>query len=164
MPALFKRLPLRRPDAYPANPTGDRAHYPTLAPDFAVLDEHLGDDFKRWDRIALRNQFSYRRQQVYFVLAGSALVSVLGTVQASSPGHRWPGIALAVVSVIVTGSTKITNERGTQSEWLKARVRAERLRAQYFRYLARVGPYAGPDRDDALQHAVVAVERGEEPA
>jgi hypothetical protein len=42
-------------------------------------------------------------------------------------------------------------------------VKAERLRALYFRYLSRTGPYAREDRELALRRAVLAIEADKEP-
>lgn len=46
---------------------------------------------------------------------------------------------------------------------MAARAKAERLRALYFHYLSRTGPYAGRDRDLALSRAVLAIRADKEP-
>jgi hypothetical protein len=143
-------------------PPGLRADYPALADDLAVLDEIVTPEFARCDLDALRDQNAHRRQQV-IVLVGSAVVTALGGIQALVPGQRWPGIVLAVAGVLLATSTNWAKERSSLDDYLRARIRAERLRAQYFRYLARIGPYAGDDRTDALRLAVLAVRAGREP-
>jgi hypothetical protein len=161
--ALLRRFPTRPPSTTEAIfPAEVRERYPALADDFAVLDRHLKEEFTRTDLTALRSQYAYRGLQVLMIL-GSALVSVLGAVQASFGGQRWIGILVAAAGALVAAVGTFGKERDTQNTYLQARVKAERLRAQYFRYLTRVGPYAGADREEALQRAVIAVRRGQEP-
>ncbi|GAA2478961.1 DUF4231 domain-containing protein [Winogradskya humida] len=164
--SLLARFPrLGAPAASkPVIPEHVRERWPALAEDLAVLAEVVEPDFSAYDREALRKQNAYRRQQV-LVLLGSAVVTTLGGIQALIPGQRWPGLVLAAAGVLLATSSQWARERATVDEYLQARVRAERLRALHFRYLARTGPYAGPAeaRLRALRHAVVAVKAGKEP-
>jgi hypothetical protein len=66
------------------------------------------------------------------------------------------GAALAVISNAV-------NELNALERFMTERVKAERLRSTYFRFLSRTGRYAGDDRVSVLRHAVVSVRSGEEP-
>jgi hypothetical protein len=162
--ALLARFPKLRAPAIstPVIPPGRRAPYPDLAADFAVLDREVAPAFADFDKKALRDQNRYRRQQVLVVL-GSALVTGLGGVQAVFPGQRWPGVLLALLGIALAGSTQVAKEQASQSDYLDARVRAERLRGLNFQYLSRLGPYAAPDRDLVLRHAVLAIRAGKEP-
>ena len=47
------------------------------------------------------------------------------------------------------------------ANWIGYRAAAETLRQHGFRYAARVAPYAGPDRRDALAEALGEVITGE---
>lgn len=146
----------------PVIPPDSRAAYPALAADIAVLDREVAPVFAEYDKAALRDQNSYRRQQVLIFL-GSALVAGLGGLQAVFPGQRWPGLLVAVLGIALAGSTRVAKEEALQAEYLGARVRAERLRGLHFQYLSRTGAYAEADRDTALRHAVVAIRAGKEP-
>lgn len=139
-----------------------RADYPALADDLALLDELVAPAFARWDKTAMRDQNAYRRQGV-LVLIGSAAVTALGGIQALAPGQRWPGLVLAGAGILLATSSQWARERDSLDGYLQARLKAERLRALHFRYLARTGAYAGDDRAEALALAVLAVERGKEP-
>ncbi|GAA2581929.1 hypothetical protein GCM10010435_69360 [Winogradskya consettensis] len=162
--SLLARFPkLRTPaEPYPVIPPDARERYPELADDLTELAAVVEPVFSAYDRQALKEQNAYRRQQV-LVLLGSALVTTLGGIQALVPGQRWPGLVLALAGVLLATSSQWARERASIDEYLQARVRAERLRALHFRYLARVGPYAGPDRLVALRRAVIAVKAGKEP-
>jgi len=163
-PALLVRFPsLRtRPQSWPVVLPDAAAAYPTLADDLALLESVVGPEFQRSDRDALAHQNRYRRQQVA-ILSGSALVTGLGGLQAAVPGSSWPGVVLLVLGALVTWLSSVSGELRTFDDFLGERVKAERLRAMYFRYLSRTGRYAGDDRERALRRAVVAVRNGEEP-
>jgi SMODS and SLOG-associating 2TM effector domain 3 len=161
---LLARFPRLRAPAVsrPVIPESRRPAYPELAADFAVLDRVVASAFTEADLAALRDQNRYRRQQV-LILFGSALVTGLGGLQAVFPSQRWPGLLLASLGVVLAGSTHFAREEAAQADYLSARVKAERFRALHFRYLSATGPYAGPDRETALRHAVVAIKAGKEP-
>jgi hypothetical protein len=160
---LARRPRLRNPaTSHPVLPADAGGDYPALAEDMDTLEQVVGPEFTRYDLRALRDQNRYRRQQVLLLL-GSAVVAALGGIQAALPDARWPGAALIVVSVLLATSSRWAGETGSLDSYLATRVRAERLRALYFRYLSRTGVYAGPDRIAALRRAVVAVRAGKEP-
>ena len=162
---LLARFPRLRDPAvsFPVIPPATRAEYPALADDLAALDTVVSPEFSRYDLAALRDQNRHRRQQM-LVLLGSAVVTGLGGIQAALPDHRWPGVALAVAGVLLATSSQWARERGTLDGYLDARIKAERLRALYFRYLSHTDPYAGDDRTAELRRAVLAVRAGKEPA
>ena len=163
-PAILARFPhvrLRhRPE--PVIKPDDVARYPELADDIAFLDTEVGPTFLDSDRVALEKQNRYRLQQVV-VLLGSALLTGLGGLQALYPDQQWPGLLVVTLGIVLTGMSQMAGELKTLDAFLTERVKAERLRAMYFRYLSRTGRYAGGDRVRVLRHAVLAVERGEEP-
>ena len=68
-----------------------------------------------------------------------------------------------MLGVLLTGVSQAAGELKTLDRFLTERVKAERLRAMYFRFLSRTGRYRGDDRVSVLRRAVLAVERGEEP-
>jgi hypothetical protein len=163
VPLLVRFPRLHAPSvSRPVIPPAARAAYPALASDIEVLDREVGPVFAEYDRAALRDQNSYRRQQVLIFL-GSALVTGLGGLQAVFPGQRWPGVLVAVLGIALAGSTRVVKEEALQGDYLGARIKAERLRGLYFQYLSRTGSYANADREIALRRAVVAVQSGMEP-
>jgi hypothetical protein len=160
---LSRRPRLRDPSSsYPVLPASVRDDYPALAEDVDVVEQLITPEFARYDLRALRDQNRYRRQQVVLLL-GAAVVTALGGIQAALSDARWPGTALAVVGVLLATSSRWAGEQESLDGYLAARGRAERLRALYFRYLSRTGPFAGPDRVTALRRAVLAVRAGQEP-
>jgi hypothetical protein len=162
--SLLARRPRRRNPSfsYPVLPDTVRGNYPALAEDLEVLERELTPTFAGYDLQALRDQNRYRRQQV-LLLGGAAVVTALGGIQAALADARWPGVALTVVGVLLATSSRWAGEQESLDGYLSARVKAERLRSLYFRYLSRTGPYAGPERTAALRRAVLAVRAGKEP-
>ncbi|MCK2218296.1 DUF4231 domain-containing protein [Actinomadura sp. ATCC 31491] len=148
--------------SWPVIPSETRAAYPELVDDFEVLDRELTPAFTAYDGKALRDQNRYRRQQV-LILLGSTLIAGLGGLQAVLPEQRWPSILVVVVGVALAASSRYAHESETLDSYLSRRVKAERLRAQYFRYLSRTGSFAGEDREIALRRAVLAIESNTEP-
>ena len=161
--SLLARFPkLRAPDdSWPVIPQGERDAYPELAADFQVIDRELTPTYTEFDKSALWNQNRYRRQQVFIVL-GSALVTGLGGLQAVFPNQRWPGVVLALLGIVLATSTRFAKERASLTDYLNDRVKAERLRALHFRYLSRIDPFAGADREIVLRRAVLAIRAGRE--
>jgi hypothetical protein len=143
-------------------PAGTRQAFPALVDDFAVLDEAVGEAFRKSDLAALRHQNRYRRQQL-LVLVGSVVTSALGGLQALLEEQNWPGILLAMLGVTLAASSKATSELGAQREYLAERVKAERLRALHFRFLSRTGEFADEHRNAKLRVAVIDIEAGREP-
>ncbi|MGW6194786.1 DUF4231 domain-containing protein [Kribbella sp. NPDC055110] len=161
--ALLRRFPgTGQPQSYPIVSQGKRAAYPALGADFEVIDRVLTPVFEECDNKALRSQYRYRRQQV-LILLGSALVVGLGGLQAALSDQRWPGIALAVVGVVLAVSSQFVKDRGWLNAYLDERVKAEALRSQCFRYLSRTGKYADDGRETVLRRAVLAIQHGKEP-
>jgi len=163
-PALFVRFPTLR-QSIQSNPIMDpeaAADYRQLADDISAADEIVASAFADSDREALLSQNRYRRQQVVIIL-GTALLSGLGGLQAVLPDQRWPGILLIVLGLTLTFFGRAAGELDTLDTFLDERVKAERLRSAYFRYLSRTGRYQSADRTTQLRRAVVAIKKGEEP-
>jgi uncharacterized protein DUF4231 len=161
--ALFARLRVLSPkESHPVIPTAERARYPALAEDFAVLDDVVAKAFEKSDLSALRNQNRYRNQQL-LALGGSVITSGLGGLQALLADRHWPGIALAVCGALLALSSALMRELRTQQAYLAERVKAERLRALHFRFLSRTGGFGDADRVGNLRRAVLDIEAGKEP-
>lgn len=163
-PALIRRLRLGRPptESEPVVPPETAKDYPALEDDIETLDRVVGPAYREADLAALLHQHRYRRQQV-LILLGSTLVTGLGGLQALLPGRAWPGVLLLVLGAAVTWFSKTAGELKELDEFLDERTKAERLRAMYFRFLSRTGRFDVPDPLAALERAVVAVRKGEEP-
>ncbi|GAA1572778.1 hypothetical protein GCM10009827_113440 [Dactylosporangium maewongense] len=159
---LFRRFPRRgsRIVSDPIMPPAAKAGYPALAEDFEAL-RPVEERFERYDLEALRGQRSYRLQGIV-VLLGSALLTGLGGLQAVLSDQRWPSAVLAVLAVALAGVSQFVVDDHALADYRLARVKAERLRALYFIYLARVEPYTGDNRARLLVRAVDAIDEGEE--
>ena len=46
---------------------------------------------------------------------------------------------------------------GTEAQWIRARATAEAIKSECYRYAARVGDYAGPDRNEIFRRRRAAL-------
>lgn len=164
-PAILRRFPSWRAprQSWPVIPAERRSDYPSLADDIDALDKYVAAPFRQADLAALGHQNRFRRVQVV-VLFGSALMSGFGGLQAVFPEQRWPGVLLAVLGLLLGLANRLGGEQNALSDFLTERVKAERLRALHFRFLARAGRFAEAGREAALRRAVLAIDEGREPS
>jgi len=138
-----------------------RPQWPELAEDFETLDEVLVPVYDTLDADALRAQNSFRRGQVLIILGGS-VATAIGAVQAALGGGSLViGFLGAVVAGGLTTLTAIVRGQDAQKQYFTTRLKAERLRGEYFLFLGRLAPYDDPDRAkrrSALADRVVAIE------
>ena len=154
-PARFRRLP-RWPGALrPAEqlvPPEARAGCPTLLEDFDHLDRHLLPVFREMDGEALRQQNRFYLTQL-LIIVGSALVTILGAWQAAAGGGQlWVGLAETVLAALLGLGTIVTAARNARRAYFTSRLKAERLRSEYFLFLGRQGPYG----DERRRHTVLS--------
>jgi Protein of unknown function (DUF4231) len=142
------------PDDWPVVPVDADARYPLLAADFRLWREELERPFRRLDHDAQVLQHQFWRQQVALI-AGGLLATVLGTVQAVSGGGV-PAVAAAqaVLTGFLAGLTTLTRGRRAQRGYLTARLKAERIKSEFFLFLGRTGAYGGSDREQRLREQV----------
>jgi hypothetical protein len=143
-------------------PEADRRRFPDLEPDFQILDQELMGAFRKQDQQALNLQRQFRRTQLTLIFGG-ALAAVLGAVQAAYTGVRWPGIAEFILAGLLTAVGWRAAQIKAQEGYLTSRLKAERLRSEYFLFLGRVGPYADEQsRLRQLRSRVAEILTGEE--
>ena len=166
-PALLKRFPKPRPPRavdYPLVEPEVRASAALLEPDFAHLDSELVPRFRAFDREAQRAQHAFRLGGVILIVGG-AVSTTLGAVQSAlNGGNLAIGIAEAVVSAVVAGAVVYVRGRRFQQTYLSKRLIAERIKSQYYLYLARAGPYAVADdgeRRRQLDRTLAELESGD---
>jgi hypothetical protein len=135
-----------------------RARCPALEDDFAVLDRELMPRFQELDRTALRAQNQFRLEQVILLLGG-VLAVMLGALQGALRDAAWPGVVEGLVGVLLAVVGVRTRELHAQRRYLTCRVKAERLRGEFFRFLGRVDEYAGADRNRRLVGQVAGIYR-----
>jgi hypothetical protein len=158
VPVLLARWPYLffRPRPTPAL-VEDVAAYPALAADFATLDKMLLPVFARFDQEALVAQNAHRRLRLAII--GCALAAALLGVWKSAAGEA---TAVGVVEVCLGGLGAalawVIRKRAAQKRFLHARLTAELLRSEYFRFLARTDGYAGEDRESLLQRRIEAMD------
>jgi hypothetical protein len=163
-PALIVRFPQPfwwRPDprsAWPADwpvvPSGAEAHYPQLAPDLRVWQKELEEPFRLLDHQAQLLQQRFWRQRTTLIVGG-LLATTLGAFQASQgDGNLHLAVVQALVTGFLTGVAAFMTGMKAQAGYLDARLRAERIKSEFFLYLARAGDYAGADRLPRLRHTV----------
>jgi hypothetical protein len=85
---------------------------------------------------------------------------VLGAVQIAGLGVSfWIGFAETLLAGALGGSMVVATSRRAQRGYYTNRLKAERLRSEYFLYLARAGEYQhDATREQALKDRVLAVE------
>ncbi len=151
-PTLLRRFPrLRaRPAAHPIVPPARRADYPALERDFAVLDAELVPRFEALDVEAGRAQNGFRLAQLLLILGGLA-ATVLGAIQAVQGQGSWAGFAEAGVVAVLGAVLAISGDLRVKHDYLDSRLRAERLRAEYFLFLSRAADYSGREDHDAAK-------------
>jgi Protein of unknown function (DUF4231) len=167
MMTLFKRLP-----KVPWRPAQDedilesdvQAQYPNLAADFEVLRAELLPHFRRLNGDALRYQNEFRLDQV-IIIFGGGLATILGVLHASLPHAlaTWSGIVEAVLAAWLSAVALRARTTGAQQRYFTWRLKAEKMRAEYFLFLGGVGVYGGDDlqRKSALIRRVAEIRSGE---
>jgi hypothetical protein len=164
---LFKRLPKVpwRPAQNEEILKSDlkKEDYPDLVPDFKLLEERLLPHFRQLNGDALRYQNEFRLEQVILIFGG-ALATILGVLHASLPDTWavWMGIFETALAAVLTGVALRARTTGAQQRYFTWRLKAEKLRAEYFLFLGRIGHYADDgERLPNLIRSVAEIESGE---
>jgi hypothetical protein len=153
-PALLKRWPKifwRRsvddpwPDDWPVVSQEQLRDYPALRPDLEVWINDLEPRFRRLDHRAQMLQNQFWRQNLVLILGG-LVATTLGAVQAAvGGGVVGIAVAQAVLTGLLAGLTVLIRSRRAQRGYLTARLTAERIKSEFFLFLAGVGDYAAGD-------------------
>lgn len=172
-PALFARFPriFWRPQAdrewaddWPTVLPGQLAEYPALADDLAVWLNQIESRFRKLDHRAQILQNQFWRQHIALI-SGGLVATSLGAVQAAvGGGVIGLAVAQALLTGVLAGLTVLIRSRRAQHGYLTARLKAERIKSEFFVFLAREGDYAGADPVARLLQQVVVIETGEEGA
>jgi hypothetical protein len=143
-PALLARLPevrWRPGEDWPVVPA-DRTGYSTLGPELALWDQELEARFRTLDHQAQRLQNRFLLLNLILIF-GSVAATILGAVQAATGGGNiWLAVFGALLSGFLVGVAVLVRDRRAQRGYLNARLKAERMKSEYFLFLAGVGEYA----------------------
>jgi hypothetical protein len=164
--ALFKRLPSLR-----WSPTRDQqivpaeaqSQSPAFSGDFKTLEDELMPHFRELDTEALRVQNQFRLNQVTLIFGG-ALATILGALHATLGAGPavWAGIIESVLAAALSAVALRLQGTHAQERYLSDRLKAERLRTEYFLFLGRVGTYADEqERLPCLIRSVADIKSGE---
>jgi Protein of unknown function (DUF4231) len=127
-----------------------RAAAPALGADLDALDRVLLPDYYDFDESAQRAQNTFRLGQV-LIIAGGATATALGAVQAAlGGGVAWLGIAGAIIAGALTGGVAYVRGQHAQQDYFTDRLKAERLRSEYFLFLGRLAPYDAASDDERV--------------
>jgi hypothetical protein len=150
-PALIARFPklfwhpsldARWANDWPVVPPEQPGEYPELAADLAVWREQLEPRFRRLDHRAQILQNQFWRQHVALIVGG-LVATALGTIQAAAGGGV---VLIAVAEAVLTGAlaglTVLIRSRRAQRGYFTDRLKAERIKSEFFLFLARVGDYS----------------------
>lgn len=167
--ALFGPLPRvrwRPGEDAPFVDAAAAARSPDLRADLDVLERELVPRFRTLDRESLQAQNTFRLTSLA-IIAGGAVASILGAVQTGlGGGVAAIGVVEAVLAGILSATVVYARGRGAQREYSTKRVKAERLRAEYFLFLARSAEYADCDdgaRVRRLRARIRSIESQQEP-
>jgi len=128
----------------------DREEYPALADDLEVWLDHVEPRFRKLDHQARILQNQFRRQHLALILGGLVATS-LGAVQAAlGGGVEGLAVTQAVLTGVLAGLTVLIRSRRVQHGYFTTRLRAERIKSEFFLFLGRVGSYAADDPADDL--------------
>lgn len=118
-----------------------------------LLWRELVAQFRWYDRAATRTRLGYQILRLIALVVG-AIVTVLAA--ADAPPVITAGLAAAIV--VAEGAQQLLQ---LHRNWISYRATAETLRQHAFLYAAKVAPYSGPDRREALgifMHAITTRE------
>lgn len=168
MVARFPRPPWWRPDPatswstdWPLFPEGVEEQYPHLASDFRLWRDEFEQRFRQLDHEAQLLQNQFWRQQVALIIGG-LVATTLGAYQAArGGGQEAVAAAQAILTGALTGVAAVARGRRSQHGYLTARLKAERIKSEFFLFLARAGDYAGADRDERLRQQVEDIAEAE---
>ena len=166
--ARFPKPPWWRPNPAEPWPTdspllpGDAdERYPELAPDFRLWRDEVEQQFRQLDHEAQLLQNQFWRQRVTLVIGG-LLATMLGAYQAArGGGQEVVALGQAVLTGCLTGVAALARSRRAQQGYLTARLKAERIKSEFFLFLARVGDYASEDREDRVRQQVENIANAE---
>ena len=137
------------------------ASVPALAADLAVWDEQLESRFRRLDHRARILQNQFWRQRVTLI-AGGLVATSLATVQAAMGGGvLLLAVSQSVLTGLLAGLTVLVRSRRAQQGYLSARLKAERIKSEFFLFLARADSYAQGDPLASLLREVDGIEAAE---
>ena len=143
-PSLTRRLPQLRwhqGEDWPIVSAARRAEFPEFEADFGVLDAVLVPAYRKFDSAALEAQNRFRRIQL-LLISGGATATILGIIQAALGGGAVAlGIAEAVLAALLA-SLVVAQGGKAHRHFLNSRLKAERLRSEYFVFLTGAAGYA----------------------
>jgi len=159
--ARFPKVPWRPGNDWPVVPT-DRTAYEMLDEDLALWDDGLDGRFRALDHQAQRLQNRFWLLSLVLIF-GSVAATILGAVHAAiGGGNVWLAAFGAVLSGLLAGVAVLIRDRRSQQGYLNARLKAERMKSEYFLFLARAGDYASEqNRIPVLEGRVAEIEAAE---
>jgi hypothetical protein len=171
MPAILARFPKlfwhpRVEDAWagdrPVVSGEDVDRYTELREDLTVWTDDLEPRFRRLDHRAQLLQNQFWRQHVTLIVGGLVATS-LGAIQAAAAGGIVGlAVAQATLTGVLAGLAVLVRSRRAQQGYLTARLKAERIKSEFFLFLARVGDYAKDEPRSTLQQRVDDIEAAED--
>jgi hypothetical protein len=165
-PALTRYLPLLWgvPEQHAIMSAEDQQGFPGLQFEFELLRTELEERFLELDREALAGQNRFRLVNLLLIVGGVA-ATALGAVQAAADGGKfWLGIAEAILAGLLAPLAIAARSGRAHRAYFTNRLKAERLRSEYFVFLVRAGEYHGIDderRLEKLRERVAAIEDAE---
>lgn len=149
-------------DDWPVVPPERVDEYPALRDDLTVWTEGMERRFRQLDHRAQLLQNQSWRQHVALIVGG-LVATTLGAIQAAAAGGiEWLAVAQATLTGVLAGLAVLVRSRRAQQGYLTARLKAERIKSEFFLFLARVGDYAKNDPRSRLQQRVDDIEAAED--
>src|SRR3712207_6219864 len=116
---------------------------------------------RQWSRAAEAAKKRLDRWRI-----GNLALLILGALAGAAAATDWGGSAgtrafssVATLALTLAGLIPANALNANQpARWTRARAASEALKAEVFRYLGRVDPYAGPDRGAVLEAQLAVVQ------
>src|SRR5262249_33574283 len=137
--------------------------FPGLTSRIDEADEIVYPAYSECDRDARSEQNRWRWFTV-LAIVGGFLTTMFAATQAWLQSAVWPGVAVVTIGAATTALTTVARRQGALSQYLTARLRAERLRSLYFQHVTGALPTDDADSGDperTLRRRVAEIEHGE---
>jgi hypothetical protein len=112
------------------------------------------DEYRAW---AARARELQKTSQLWNTLAlvAAGTAAVFGAAALQTATHPPIATTLSLAAAIAAGAVPFLGKEilsmGTEAQWIRARATAEAIKSECYRYAARVGDYAGPDRNEIFR-------------
>jgi hypothetical protein len=118
------------------------------------------DEYRAWAARARELQKSSQWWNTAALIAAGA-AAVFGAAAIQSAAYPQLATALSLAAAVAAGAVPFLGKEilamGAEQQWIRARATAETIKSECYRYAARVGTYAGVDRNELFRNRRAAL-------